>query len=93
MNFIVIWTNAAIQELARVWLASDDRNGVTAAADAIERLLADDPGAVGDELFDTVRVVAYGALGAEFEVDAASRCVFVLSVWGTTTGRPAVTGN
>ena len=93
MNFIVVWTSAAIQELARVWLASDDRNGVTAAADAIERLLAADPGALGDELFDTVRVVAYGALGVEFEVVAASRRVFVLSVWDTATGRPAVTGN
>lgn len=93
MNYTVIWTTRAVQELAAVWLSSDDREGVTRASDAVERLLANDPTAIGDDFFDTVRTVAYGPLGLEYEVVEDDRHVFILSVWDTDRGRPPAAGN
>src|SRR5687768_8847280 len=40
MRFTVVWQRYAIDDLARVWLASTDRRGVTAAANCIDRELA-----------------------------------------------------
>jgi plasmid stabilization system protein ParE len=81
MNFTVLWTPAAEQELAAIWLAASDRTGVTAAANAIDRLLAKEPEAVGDLRFDTVRTLGIPPLGADYEVLAEDRLVYVLSVW------------
>jgi hypothetical protein len=37
MNYRVDWTEEAEQRLAALWTASNDRNGITAAARRIEQ--------------------------------------------------------
>ena len=93
MKYALIWMPDAIQALAAVWLAAADRNAVTAAVNVIDRTLANSPNAIGVVLFDTVREHAIPPLGFEFEVDDATRQVFVLNVWDAVTGRPNPTGN
>ena len=83
----------AQQQLALVWMAALDRNGVTHASNVIDKLLAVDPDAVGDLVFDTVRVLIVAPLGVEFEIDADDLQVRILSVWDANAGRPDPIGN
>lgn len=83
MIFTVVWTPAAEQDLAAMWLNAGDRNAVSWAANCIERLLRHSPNAVGETFFDTVRTVAVPPLGVDYEVSDQDRLVYVLSVWKT----------
>lgn len=93
MNFMVVWRPDAEQDLAAIWLAATNRNAITAAAHAIDQTLAVDPDTVGRPVFATVREYQHPPLGVEFEVIHADMRVWVLAVWETATGRPAVTGH
>ncbi|MBY0229685.1 MAG: hypothetical protein K2W96_10435 [Gemmataceae bacterium] len=62
-------------------MASADRAGVTGAAHAIDLLPAVDPDQRGVPNFDTVRTLVHAPLGVDFEVVAADRIVYVLTVW------------
>ena len=93
MRFTVGYVPIAQEELADVWMASSDRNGVTRASHRIEQLLAVDPDAEGDALFDTVRALIVRPLGVEFEIDADDLQVRILSVWDANAGRPDPIGN
>lgn len=85
MTFTIIWTPAAEQELAAIWLAASDRTAVTSAADAIDRLLRRNAADVGTPRFDTVRSIALPPIGVDYEVLAADRLVYVLTVWESGT--------
>lgn len=93
MTYAVEWTPLALRLLAALWLAATDRNAVTAAVAAIDRVLARSPTTTGGVVFDTVREYAHPPLAVEFEVIDADRRVIVLSVWDTAYGRPAPVGN
>jgi plasmid stabilization system protein ParE len=55
MTFTVNWTEAALQQLAAIWLAAADRNAVTVASEEIDRELRVDPDTLGRATFATVR--------------------------------------
>jgi len=81
MRFTVIWTMAAEQDLAAIWLDAVDRDGVSSVANTIDQLLKQNPLAIGEVRFDTVRSLAVAPLGVDFEVLEQDRLVYVLSVW------------
>ncbi len=81
MKFNVVWTRAAEQDLAAVWTEASDRRAVTSAADTIDDLLAQDPDAVGEVCFDTVRSFSVPPLGVDYEVIEAERVVYVFAAW------------
>jgi hypothetical protein len=93
VNFTVVWSPEAEQQLASVWLAAADRNAVTHAANAIDVALAANPHGIGVLVFDTVREYTCTPLGVEFEIIDADCRVIVLTVWDTTRGRPILNGN
>jgi hypothetical protein len=93
VNYTVVWMAAALQELAAICMASANRNAVTVASSAIDRVLASSPNTAGTVVFDTVREYTHPPLGVEFEVIEADRRVIVLSAWDAAHGRPAPTGN
>ena len=93
MRYTVVWLPAAVQALAAVWLAAPDRNAVTRAVAAVDRVLAASPNAAGVVVFDTVREYTLPPLAVEFEVIDADRRVVVLDCWDAAAGRPAPTGN
>ena len=68
MIFTVVWTPAAEQRLAAVWLSATNRTAVTRSASHVDELLRVDPQQQGDLRFDTVRSIIVGAMGVEFEV-------------------------
>lgn len=88
MNFNVVWTPAAEQELAAVWLAAEDRTAITTAATNIDRRLQRNPETLGDARFDTVRSFAFPPLGVDFEVLIHDHLVYVLSVWNLGEPEP-----
>lgn len=81
MRYTVVWTPAAQQDLAAVWLSESDRKAIASAAEMIDRLLARDPETIGEARFDTVRTVAIPPLGVDYEAIVDDRLVYVLSVW------------
>jgi plasmid stabilization system protein ParE len=83
MKFTVVWTPMAERDLAAVWLDASDRNEVSTAAHGIDRLLKDNPNAVGEIRFDTVRTLIVPPLGVDYDVSKQDRLVYVLSVWNT----------
>jgi hypothetical protein len=69
MRWTVIWMPVAQGELASVWMASSDRMGATRASNQIDHLLAVDPNAVGDVIFDMLRALIVSPIGVEYEID------------------------
>ena len=92
MRYSVLWTRLAEQDLATIWLDAVDRNAVTAAASAIDRLLSRNPESQGEVLFDTVRSLRVPALGVEFEVDRTGSHRVCLKRLGWGEGKLAIIG-
>ena len=84
MNWTVLYTPKAEQDLAAVWMAAFDPSATTAAANHIDRLLSTDPERTGEVSFDSVRAAVVPPPGVEFEVVDQDRMVWVLSVWDST---------
>lgn len=83
MNFTIIWSEAAIDDVARVWLAATDRNAITLAANEIDRLLATDAHHVGESRLGNQRVAFAPPLGFRFDVIVDDLRVTVGAVWVT----------
>lgn len=88
MNFTVVWTPAAEQDLAAVWLAAEDRTSVTEAARQIDHRLQGSPDRLGDARFDTVRTFVLFPVGVDFEVLVDDRLVYVLGAWDAGRSKP-----
>ncbi|HVL12842.1 MAG TPA: hypothetical protein VM529_09760 [Gemmata sp.] len=80
MNFRVVWTRAARDQLASVWLAHPDRAGVTAAAHRIDGLLGRDPAGQGEERPNDRRIMFESPLVVIYRIDAANNKVVVSHV-------------
>jgi len=80
MRFTVTWHPAAEQELAEIWLQAADRNQVTHAANLLDRALASDPLAPGEEFYGDRLLVAL-PLAVTYTVSQADRTVQILQVW------------
>ena len=80
MRFTVVWNPSAESQLAEIWLKSNDRAGVSHAANAIEHELGRSPRTVGESRFGDRRVAIVLPLAVHFTVDDADRIVRVLSV-------------
>jgi hypothetical protein len=87
MTFTVLWTPAAEQELAAVWLSASDRNAINSAAHTIDALLRVDPQRRGESRHDSVRILFVPPMGIDFDVSEADRTVYVLSVWSVARGK------
>jgi hypothetical protein len=82
MNYIVHWTDAALDELAAVWLAAADRNAVTAASHQLELEIATDPAGRGLPRRAAPGYIAVELpLCIEYEVIEDDKTVRVLHVW------------
>ena len=80
MRYTVVWTDAALSELARVWMQAADPAAVRAASDEIDRQLARDPETQGVEFYGD-RLLVITPLHATFAVRLDDREVVVLNVW------------
>ena len=80
MNWSVHWEPNAIDTLAAIWTNSVNRNAVTAADKAIDRLLATDPWAHSSPVSEGLYAIQIHPLRVLFEVIPATWMVNVVSV-------------
>jgi plasmid stabilization system protein ParE len=82
VNYTVSWTQQAEDDLARAWLAAEDRNAVTAASNTLDRALASDPYALGIPIgTPQIRTASEPPLAIDFEIIEDDKKVRVLRVW------------
>lgn len=81
MKYTVVWFPAAQERLAEIWLLEADRARVTAAAAEIDRLLRDEPLAVGQVRTEIVRFLTEYPLGIYYIVRQQDMIVEVRAVW------------
>ena len=81
MRFTVIWSQAAINDLATIWMQVTDRNAITQASREIDRMITNDPQYVGESRPGNERVAFADPLGFRFEVVVDDLRVTVGAVW------------
>ena len=84
MQYDVEWRELALQQLARIWLASADRNGLTVEVDETDEALSEDPDQKGEDYFGD-RVLHTDQMWVLFRVHEDDGVVTVLQV-----GRPGI---
>jgi hypothetical protein len=81
MNFTVIWTVAAQNQLAALWMAAADRSGVTAASDRIDQQIRLNPLGAGESRDRLTRRILFDPpLCVLYVVDEPNRMIHVTSV-------------
>lgn len=76
----VVWIASAVDELARLWLAGEDRSEVVSAAHGIDGELRADPETKGEAVSEDLRTLSAPPLRVLFTVRAADRIAEVLLV-------------
>ena len=76
----IVWVSDAESELAEIWLASESRDRVTVAANAIDFALRADAESAGSPLAEGMRAVDEPPLRVLFEILDQDRMVRVLKV-------------
>jgi hypothetical protein len=81
--FRVRWKQAAINELASLWMNADaeQRRAITQATDLIDRQLQVDPEIQGESRPRNRRILFATPLGILFRVDPQQKLVRVLQIW------------
>jgi len=82
MSYEVIWQPVAENELASIWMASPDRDSISAAAAWLDAGLTQKPLALGESRDASVHRIAFrGPIGIEFEVVEDDKRVIVQGVF------------
>lgn len=81
MKFTGLWTPAAEQRLAAVWIDTTDRQSIVEAAAKIDSLLESSPLECGESRTGSLRIGFVSPLGFDFEVSPQEGRVYVLAVW------------
>jgi hypothetical protein len=81
MTYTVAWTPAAQNLLATIWTNATDRVDVTAAANFIDAVLAQDPWNVGESRLGVSRVLIRPPLAVAYDVIDDDAKVIVWDVW------------
>jgi hypothetical protein len=81
MNFDVVWSTAAENELATLWNDPTLRPLVTAASQALDERLQQNAAEEGESRTQGTRITFEPPLGILFWVNEQARRVLVLHVW------------
>jgi hypothetical protein len=81
MKYTVLWTPAAEERLAGIWLDAQHRRAIADAANLLDEALADAPLSIGESREGSMRVAFAYPLGVEYDVSPDDRTVYVLAVW------------
>ncbi len=80
MRYTVTWTKSSDRDLGEAWLASSDRNGVSAASVEIDRILRDDAHLKGIEVAEGLRGINVPPLRFLFSANLNDRVVEIAVV-------------
>jgi plasmid stabilization system protein ParE len=79
-RYTVVWSKEASDQLTMIWLDAEERPAVTAAANAIDAQLTNDPQTKGTDLSEGLRVLEVPPLHVLFAVTEPDRLVRVVLV-------------
>ena len=79
-RYTVIWLEAALEELATLWMNTVDRDGVTTAAHVVDQELAEDPDRKGVEKDPGIRRLTVSQSWLESNLFSGSYCGLIQSV-------------
>ena len=80
MRFTVVWTPAALNQLADIWNRATDRAAVTAAAYQVDILLRDDPDIQGTDFYGD-RYLVVQPIHVVFSINHLDMQVEIQLVW------------
>lgn len=81
MKYSVMCTQVADGELAAIWIAAEDRDGVATAAREIERVLAGAPLSSGESRETNLRIFFVSPLGVRYLVEPDDLKVVIVQFW------------
>ncbi len=81
MKWTVAYRRSARNDLAALWVSAGDRAAVTAAANQIDVMLANDPLGVGESRDNGRRILIEIPLAVVYRLKPADNKVVVLRVW------------
>ena len=81
MKYTVTWRPSALQRLAKLWMAADDRAIITSASNAIDAQLATDPFAESESREGRTRIMVQLPLAVYYDVLEDDCLVSVWAVW------------
>ena len=81
MKYTVLWTPAAEEHLAAIWIDAPNRNAVTEAVNSMDSSLRNNPASQGESRHGSLRITFWPPLGVNFEVVQEDRTVYVVAVW------------
>lgn len=85
-NYKVIWREAALNDLADIWLRTTDREAVNQAVTEIESRLEESPTEWGRELREGLRSFRWESLRVLYYVIKESKTVrIVAAIWGAAS--------
>lgn len=84
MRYTVVWRETALQQLARIWMLSVDREAVNRDVDTVDAELGEDPEQKGGDYFGD-RYLTLATMWALYRIYPDDRTVHVLQV-----GRPGI---
>ncbi len=79
-RYTVTWVQSALDELTELWLAVENKQALSAAANAIDAALGLDPSAKGSPESDALRSLTIAPLRVLYAVRELDRVVEVLTV-------------
>lgn len=79
-RFTVVWSEDALQELARIWMHASDRQSVARSADFIDQTLSTDPATKGKDVSEGLRGLRCLPLAVLYIVHDEDRLARVVSV-------------
>ncbi len=80
MKYTVVWSKAAEEKLANLWLDDEQREQITRATNEIDQRLQQDPQNEGESRENDRRVLIVPPLAVYFRVSVADRVVQVLTI-------------
>jgi hypothetical protein len=81
MSYQVYWVSEAEEELAAIWLESEDRGSITAASHVIDTILRLNPETAGESREEGRRILLEYPLGVSYIISISDQIVSVLTVW------------
>ena len=81
MSYEVIWRRAAENELADIWMKSNDRGAINRASATLDRLLEHEGPNAGESRIGYWRIAHEAPLGIYFFAASNNTKVIVIHVW------------
>jgi mRNA-degrading endonuclease RelE of RelBE toxin-antitoxin system len=80
VDYRVEWWDDALDDLAREWVESGDRNRLTLWATGIDEALAREPEKKGIEIAEGLRRLRFGPYRAYYQISPTKRLVEIVAV-------------